>query len=149
MAFIKDGLNVKIFLIIVIVLVCMISLVVVFRNSFQIINSKYKEKANELNSTFVNLTGAQKELNKTLSNLELKSLSEADLRSKYTGLKNENDALNSQIVQLNSDIKVKTVKIGDLEFENSELQDKIDSLNSRITRLQDRIDCFENGNTGC
>ncbi len=149
MAFIKDGINVKIFLLVVLVIVSMVSLVIVFNNSFKEINTKYQEKALELNSTFTNLTGAQKELNKTISNLELKSLSEADLRSKYTELKSQKEALDAEIIDLNKDIATKNNKIAILEFDVASLNKDIDKLNSRIDNLQERIDCFENGNTGC
>jgi len=79
MYFIKDKLTVKVFLLVVLLLVCMVSLLVVFSRNFEEINTKYQQKVAELNSTFENLTGTQKQLNKTITDLELKNIKEGTI----------------------------------------------------------------------
>ena len=149
MSFIRDTLNVKIFWIVVLIAVSMVSLLVVFNRNFEDINTRYQEKVSELNSTFQNLTGTQTQLNKTLSELELKDIKEADLKKKYTELKNERDSLESQVNKLTLDLVDRDKKINSLRLEVDSLKENVDKLNSKISKLDKRVKCFESGGTNC
>ncbi|MBS3152135.1 hypothetical protein J4230_01855 [Candidatus Woesearchaeota archaeon] len=149
MYFIKDKLTVKVFLLVVLLLVCMVSLLVVFSRNFEEINTKYQQKVAELNSTFENLTGTQKQLNKTITDLELKNIKEADLRDKYKTLKNERDSLDAQVNKLNADVAQRDKKINSLTLKVDSLEEEIEDLESKITKLDKRINCFKNGGTNC
>ncbi|MBI2148621.1 hypothetical protein HYU23_02985 [Candidatus Woesearchaeota archaeon] len=149
MGLIRDTLNVKIFVLIVLVVVAMVSLLVVFQRNFEDINVKYKEKVHELNTTFANLTGAQTQLNKTLSDLELKNLRETDLREQYTKLKADRDSLQDEVNKLNGVIAEKDKKITSLNNKIIILESDIEKLERKISKLEKRIDCFESGSTNC
>ena len=149
MGVIKDHWNVKIFLLIVLVVVSKVSLLVVFNRNFEDVNTKYNEKTSELNATFESLLGTQSQLNKTMSDLELKNLKEADLRDQYKQLKTERDGLQLQIQNLNKNIADRDSKIKSLNIKISDLEESVDKLNTKITKLDKRINCFEDGKTGC
>ena len=149
MGFLKDTINVKIFLLVVLAIVAMASLVVVFQRNFEDINERYREKVLELNATFENLTGAQLKLNKTLTDLELKSIKETDLKNKYSELKNERDTLEDEVNRLNVEITEKETKIKSLNDKIISLESDIDKLNSKIEKLQKRVDCFKSGGSNC
>ena len=149
MAFIKDDINVKIFVLVVLVVVAMVSLLIVFNKSFKDINDRYQNKTQELNTTFGQLVGAKTELNKTMNNLELQNIKEEDLKTKYTQMKALKEALAIDKANLQADVANKTTQIGDLEFQLDTKTKEISSLKSQISRLNDKIDCLENAGTNC
>jgi|SRR3989344_3652010 len=157
MKFIKDDYAVKLFLLVVLIAVAMVSLVIVFQNNFEDINLRYKDKVDELNNTFEQLVGAQSQLNRTLTDLEVNELKVEDLRGKYTEIRTERDLLDAERKRLNSEVEQKKSQIANLEFEKSELTERNDELSERNSDLQDenedlrsRLDtCEESGGTNC
>ena len=149
MAFIRDSINVKVFLITILVAVAMVSLLVVFQKNFEDINSRYSTKLEELNTTFERLSNVETELNRTAENLEIGALREDDLRDKYGDLKEERDDLAAEKIRLMNEVEEKTEEISTLEIQVAIKDDEIADLNSRIEDLRSRIDCFEDGGTAC
>lgn len=156
MNFIKDSWNVKIFLLVVLVAVSMVSLLLVFQRNFKDINVRYHTKLDELNATFEQLTGAQAQLNNTIEDLQLQNLKESDLREKYVQLRTQKDALEIERNNLRTDVANKTNQINLLNVQISSLQSQINDLNARISRLQDentrlstQVSCLRSGNTNC
>lgn len=142
MAFIRDSLNTKVFLLVVLVVVAMVSLVVVFRKNFEEINSRYSEKVEELNSTFENLIDVQANLNKTAEELDIRSLREEDLKDKYGVLKDEKDALITEKIKLLDEVEDKTQEIKVLNIHLAELNEDVGGLRSQVADLSEKIDCL-------
>ena len=149
MGYFKDGVMIKIFLLIVFVIIAIVSLMLVVTRNFDDVNTRYKDKLIELNSTFENLTATQKQLNKSLEDIQVKSIKEADLQDKYGDLKDEKTALEKEISRLNGVVSERDAKIKSLNFKIGDLEEEIDDLNAKISKLNKRLDCFEDGKTGC
>ncbi|GEM_PF-4886001 len=149
MAFIKDTINVKIFLLVVLVLVSMVSLLIVFKNSFDDVTARYTNKTLELNKTFERLSGTEVQLNKTMDNLQLKSLKEEDLRTKYTQLRDERDLLVGQKNQLLKDVDDKNKQVLLLDGQLIIFNQTITDLNRRINLLRKENDCLKTNGTNC
>jgi chromosome segregation ATPase len=120
----------------------MVAIVFVFTKNFTMVNDKYNDKIQELNSTFEKLAGTESQLNSTIENLEVSSLREEDLRSKYNQIKNERDLLKI-------DVDNKNKKILELDLKAIKLQKEIDLLNKDINELQDENSCLRSGSGGC
>lgn len=149
MAFIKEAASAKIFVLVILVLVAMVSLLVVFQNNFRNINSRYNEKVEELNSTFDNLIGVQSQLNQTAEELEIRSSREEDLKDRYGDLKEDRDDLESENLGLQNDIEEKDRRIRILEADVAIKEEEIGELKSDVSRLSDKVTCYQNGQTNC
>ena len=156
MDFIRDSWNVKGFLLVAIVAVAMVSLLIVFQKNFKDINDQYAEKAQELNETFDQLTGAQTQLNNTMEDLEIQTLKEGDLRDKYIELRTQKEILEAERNRLKSEVAEKVSEISSLDAEISSLEEDIQELNSRIGNLQSENDdlqeensCLRSGGANC
>jgi len=142
MSFIKDSLNVKVFLLVVIIAVCMVSLLIVFHKNFVDINNKYDDKVKELNQTFDSLVGTQSKLNKSLSDLELKTVKEEDLKDKYSELRTSNEKLEADNKKMTDELAAKKAENEDLKEENVDLKKKREAL-------LEKVKCLETGGQGC
>ncbi len=149
MAFIKDSLNVKIFLLVVMVVVAMVSLVLVFKTNFEDINFKYLKKTGELNATFEALKGTQSDLNKTAEELEIRSLREEDLKEKYGELKDERDQLITEKIKLLDEVEDKNDQINTLSIQIKVKDNEISSLNDDVANLKQKVNCYQSGQTNC
>ncbi len=150
MAFIKDAINVKIFVLVVFVVVAMVSIVVVSYNNIESVNTKYSEKVGELEGTFEELTDVQKSLNRTAEELTIKELREEDLQDRYLTLKddrdnlfNEKERLLGDIESLNSRIEGYLIQIANKDEEISSLSDEVSHWESEAECLKDRSDADE------
>ncbi len=156
MGFIKDSLDVKIFVLLVVIVAAMVSLVVVFQNNFKDINTRYQSKIEELNNTFEALVGAQANLNETIEDLEVQTIREGDLRDKYTDLKDNRDAIEAERRRLSAEVAQKTNQISLLTAEVASLESEIQDLNARVNRLQEENEnldqennCLRGGGQNC
>ncbi len=149
MGFIKDSFNTKLFLLIVLTGIAMVSLAVITEKHFKEINARYENKVKELDNTFNNLAGAQVRLNETIEDLEITGLREESIKDKYNELKSERDKLMSERSSLLNQIDSKDQKIEKLERNLAFNEEEIDDLNDRANKLKSRIDCFESGNANC
>ena len=145
MAFIKEGASAKIFVLVVLVLVAMVSLLVVFQNNFRNINSRYNQKVEELNATFDNLTNAQSRLNQTAQELEIRSSREEDLKGKYGDLKDERDSLETERNNLQNDVDVKEKRIKALEVDIAIKEEALSKEKSQVADLSEKVNCYQNG----
>lgn len=143
MAFIRDSINVKIFLLVVLVVVAMVSLVIVFKKNFEDINLEYSKKVTELNTTFENLIDVQSNLNKTAEELEIRSLREEDLKDKYGELKDERDTLADEKIKLMDEVEDKNQQIEVLGDKIFLLNEDIADLKSQVSDLSAKVDCME------
>lgn len=143
MAFIKDSINVKIFILVAIVVVGMVALVFVFSKNFDDINTRYSEKLLELNQTFDELSSAQSELNSTMEDLELKSLREEDLKGRYSSVKTQRDNLERKKNRLMGVVSEKEDEIVSLQMEIDDLEDEIAEKNRRIDDLREDLAACE------
>lgn len=149
MAFLKDSLNVKIFLLVVMAVVAMVSLVLVFKTNFEDINLEYTKKVGELNTTFEALKGTQSVLNKTAEELEIRSLREEDLKDKYGELKEERDDLATERVKLLDQIEDKDDQINTLSIQIKVKENEISDLKDDVASLKNKVNCYQSGQTNC
>ncbi len=150
MAFIRDTLSVKIFVLVVFVVVAMVSIVIVAYNNIESVNTKYSEKVGELEETFEDLTDIQKTLNRTAEELNIKEIREEDLQERYLTLKddrdnlfNEKESLLGDIERLNLRIESQLIEIANKDEEISKKNDEISNWREEVECLRDRGDADE------
>lgn len=149
MAFLKDSINVKVFLLVVMAVVAMVSLVLVFKTNFEDINLEYTKKVGELNTTFEALKGTQSVLNKTAEELEIRSLREEDLKDKYGELKEERDELVKEKTKLLDEVEDKIDQINTLNIQIKVKENEISDLKDDVASLKNKLNCYQSGQTNC
>ena len=156
MSFIEENANVKLFLLIILVAGLTVALTVVYQQNYKDITQRYHTKLNELNQTFEQLTGTQSLLNKTQEDLELKSLREEDLKSQYLIVKKRKDFLETETLQLKSDLDKATKEIQELTAKVDKLNNDLERANKKINDLEterdslrNQVSCLRAGNANC
>ncbi len=142
MAFIRDTLNVKIFILVVFAVVAMTSIVIVAYNNITNVNLKYSEKAGELEQTFEELGNVQKSLNRTAEELSIKEVREEDLQDRYLTLKDDRDNLFDEKERLLKEIDTLNSRIEGLLINIANKDEEITDLNDEISNWKEEVDCL-------
>ena len=142
MAFIRDTLNVKIFILVIFAVVAMTSIVIVAYNNITNVNLKYSEKAGELEQSFEELTDVQKTLNRTAEELTIKEVREGDLQDRYLTLKDDRDSLFNEKERLLKEMDALNSKIEGLLINIAGKEEEITDLNDEISNWKDEVGCL-------
>lgn len=150
MGFIDDNAHIWLLIMVIVVAGAIAGLSVVYQQNFKSINHQYDAKLQELNKTFNDLIGTKKELNNTISELEVKAAREEDLGSKYTLANAQKNQLATDKAQLQADLATKTTenaeltaKVTDLTNKFNSAEERANTLQSRADGLQTKIDCYK------
>ncbi len=121
MSFINKDVNKGLLILLLSILFVLAGLEVFYALNFKSINDEYNAKIKELNSTYSNLALYQNVLNKTKSELQLKSEREFGLSTQFITVKSEKDTIQSER--------------NTLKDENGILKTTLDQKNDELTLL--------------
>ncbi len=143
MGFIDDNAHVWLLVMVIVVAGAIVGLSVVYQQNFKDINKQYENKLNELNKTFIELTGAKSKLNKTIEELEVKAEREEDLASKYSLVKARKDELETLKIQLEADLQNTKNENSQLKAENSDISRRLDNALEEADNFERKVECYK------
>lgn len=150
MDYIDKNANKTLFIFLLILIVIVAGLVVFYSLNFKAINKQYNEKVDELNSSYNALTQYQGVLNKTKTELQLKTEREQGLSTQFVDVKSQRDNLETERNMLKDDNNVLQGNLNQLRGDYSALNStyfalnrtyyaqraQIESLNSQIISIK-------------
>lgn len=150
MDYIEKNANKTLFIFLLVLIVIVAGLVVFYSLNFKAVNKQYNEKVNELNSSYNALTQYQGILNKTKTELQLKTEREQGLSTQFVDVKSERDSLENERNMLKEDNNILQGNLNQLRGVYSSLNStysalnrtyyaqvaQIESLNSQITSIK-------------
>lgn len=153
MDFIQKDVNKGLLIFLIALIVVLAGLEVFYALNFKSINKDYDAKINELNKTYNDLINYQNVLNKTKSELQVKSQREEGLSLQYTDVKTQKDELLVERDKLSEDNKVlkqslslKEDQLGTLTTKYQALnrtyysqRTQIEGLNVQVSNLQGQL----------
>jgi chromosome segregation ATPase len=150
MTYFKKNVNLLLLLAIVLILGSLIGLTTYYQSTYRNISYSYGQTVEQVNMLAKNLTLQKTELNRTLSQLEIKSEDKTKLDQLYTDLSSENERLNSELTGALEELSNKKADLVIAENNLLSAQHEISIKNAEIARylneindLEDEIDDLE------
>jgi chromosome segregation ATPase len=139
MTYFKRNVNIALLVIIILILGSLVGLTTYYQGTYRNISVSYGQTVDQVNMLAKNLTLQKTELNRTLSQLEIKSEDKTKLDQLYGDLSSENARLSSELTGALNELSAKKTELETAQSNLAAAQHEITIKNSDIADYQDQI----------
>jgi chromosome segregation ATPase len=139
MTYFKRNVNIALLIIIIIILGSLVGLTTYYQSTYRNISVSYGQTVDQVNMLAKNLTMQKTELNRTLSQLEIKSEDKTKLDQLYGDLSNDNERLNAELTGALSELSDKRAELETAEANLLVAQQEITIKNADIADYKEQI----------
>jgi chromosome segregation ATPase len=139
MTYFKRNVNIALLIIIIIILGSLVGLTTYYQSTYKNLSASYGQTVEQVNMLAKNLTLQKTELNRTLSQLEIKSEDKTKLDQLYGDLSNDNERLNDELTGALSELSGKKAELETAKANLLAAQQEIVIKNKDITAYKAQI----------
>lgn len=157
MTYFKRNVNIALLIIIIIILGSLVGLTTYYQSTYRNISVSYGQTVDQVNMLAKNLTMQKTELNRTLSQLEIKSGDKTKLDQLYGDLSSDNERLNAELTGALNELSNKRAELEtsqanllaaqqEITIKNADIADykeDVKDLKAEIRDLEDALCVFD------
>ncbi|MFH1181444.1 MAG: hypothetical protein V1702_00635 [Candidatus Woesearchaeota archaeon] len=139
MTYFKRNVNIALLIIIIIILGSLVGLTAYYQSTYRNISVSYGQTVEQVNMLAKNLTLQKTELNRTLSQLEIRSEDKTKLDQLYGDLSSDNERLNAELTGALSELADKRAELETAQANLLAAQQEITVKSAEITDYKEQV----------